>query len=798
MPTSGIASRARPPPQAEQNLNQLDQPAAMTAQQDPPATAPAISLVMPTITWGPPFACCLQAALAGLAPSDELLLVFDGPPSELPPWLEATATKVLHTGQRSGPAAARNLAATQARGEILLFVDADVELHPDAVERVRRHFGADPSLQALFGSYDDRPAAAGVVSRFRNLLHHHTHTCQPGPACTFWAGCGAVRRERFLALGGFDAKAYHHPCIEDIELGLRLHDDGGKILLDPTIQGTHHKRWTLSLMVRTDIQQRAIPWSRLLLSRRQIPPTLNLSISARISAGLSLVVPLALAATTLPMLNPWPALIAIGALMVILLLNRSFLGLLLRQGGIMLAAPGAALQLLYLIYSSLSFTAVVIMDFLNRPLRSPAWLKNTPNRVSQLLWVAVLLMGFWNIYSIMRGSLNLLANEGLGWDIKQRYDEWLLFRDQIYPHGSLASDAEKSLPYFRTTVYLPWALPMFAGLFAWGGLMQGKILMLVTNLAGIATIAFAGKQCLRPWGTAASWFGAFLPLTIRGLNLCLTMGQFSAACVGLLTLQWLLLQRQKPLSAGLCWALAMIKPQIAVTFALPLLLPQYRKGLWLGSGILAGLSVVALWHTGTHPIAFLVSWLKSLQYFADLSPNLTGVITNSNLGNSGVFAISLIGIVVAIAGSACIAASRSKLIRKLWARLTQASISMELAGISAIAGVTLFYHGPYDNIMLYPALLCCWLITFKRPTLGNALLTTLITVSTSAPSSLFFGLPGYQIFQVLTWLTVGIVLLLRIASGQAASSPLALGLLPLSPPRAKPDLPGSSRSVRRG
>jgi glycosyltransferase involved in cell wall biosynthesis len=183
----------------------------MTTQQDPPATAPAISLVMPTITWDQPFACCLQAALASLAPSDELLVVFDGPTSELPTWLEASAATVLHTGQRSGPAAARNLAAKEARGEILLFVDADVELHPDAVERVRRHFGADQSLQALFGSYDDRPAAAGVVSRFRNLLHHHTHTSQPGPACTFWAGCGAVRRERFLALGGFDAEAYRQP-----------------------------------------------------------------------------------------------------------------------------------------------------------------------------------------------------------------------------------------------------------------------------------------------------------------------------------------------------------------------------------------------------------------------------------------------------------------------------------------------------------------------------------------------------------------------------------------------------------
>ena len=122
---------------------------------------------------------------------------------------------------------------------------------------------------------------------------------------------------------------------------------------------------------------------------------------------------------------------------------------------------------------------------------------------------------------------------------------------------------------------------------------------------------------------------------------------------------------------------------------------------------------------------------------------------------------------------------------------------MELAGISAIVGATLFYHGYYDNIMLYPALLCCWLITLKRPTLGNTILAALITVSLSAPVSLFFALPGYQMFQVLTWLTAGIVLILRIASGQAASSPLAIGLLPFNPLGAKPDLPGSSRSVRR-
>lgn len=49
---------------------------------------------------------------------------------------------------------------------------------------------------------------------------------------------------------------------------MRHSESGARILLDPAIQGTHHKQWTLASMVATDIRQRAIPWSRLLLLQR--------------------------------------------------------------------------------------------------------------------------------------------------------------------------------------------------------------------------------------------------------------------------------------------------------------------------------------------------------------------------------------------------------------------------------------------------------------------------------------------------------------------------------------------------
>ena len=84
-------------------------------------------------------------------------------------------------------------------------MDADVAVHADAFRRIRAAFTADPGLTAVFGSYDDDPPALGAVSGFRNLLHYHVHQSSAGPAGTFWAGLGAVRRDAFAEAGGFDS-----------------------------------------------------------------------------------------------------------------------------------------------------------------------------------------------------------------------------------------------------------------------------------------------------------------------------------------------------------------------------------------------------------------------------------------------------------------------------------------------------------------------------------------------------------------------------------------------------------------
>ena len=241
----------------------------------------------------------------------------------------------------AGPAQARNEGVRQASGDVLAFVDADVLVHGDALARIRAAFDDDPDLAAVFGSYDDAPRDPGVVSGFRNLLHHHVHQSAPGPAATFWSGLGAIRRDAFEALGGFD-EVRHPQYIEDIELGMRLAAAGRRCVLDPRIQGTHLKALTLRSMVATDFAGRGVPWVALLLRTRaggQERAALNLAPRHRASAAAALTAAVAIAAR-----RPAVALGAMGALVAI---NRDLYALLARRRGPAQAVAGVGLHALH-------------------------------------------------------------------------------------------------------------------------------------------------------------------------------------------------------------------------------------------------------------------------------------------------------------------------------------------------------------------------------------------------------------------------------------------------------------------
>jgi glycosyltransferase involved in cell wall biosynthesis len=319
---------------------------------------PDITVILPVYNGSAFLGRCLTALTASDYPSFECIVVNDSSTDGSEAIARKFPVRVLDlAGGPFGPAYARNRGAEAARGKILFFVDADVVLVPGALHRIATLFEEQSTLAAAFGSYDALPEAPGVVSQYRNLLHHFVHQNGNSEASTFWAGCGAIRRSVFEAVDGFNERRFQRPSIEDIELGYRLRQSGYRILLDKSLQGTHLKRWTLWSVIRTDIQCRAIPWARLMLETDRTPNDLNIKTAQRVSGVLVVLSCLFLALAPLKL----EALGLAGLTMIgVVILNRELYGFFLKRRGLWFAGACIPLHFLYFFYSTLSYVFVWI------------------------------------------------------------------------------------------------------------------------------------------------------------------------------------------------------------------------------------------------------------------------------------------------------------------------------------------------------------------------------------------------------------------------------------------------------
>jgi GT2 family glycosyltransferase len=260
------------------------------------------SVIVPVCHGGAKFEACLASVAAAVQPGDEIVVVADGEGDGSWRIGERMGARVVKLPKSGGPGQARNFGAESSKSDILFFVDADVTVRSDAVQRVRSAFEKEKDLAALIGSYDEEPAEANFHSQFKNLFHHFVHQHGSTEASTFWGACGAIRREIFLKFGGFD-QSYGRPSIEDIELGYRLKAASQKIRLLPDLQVKHLKRWDAQSLIHTDMLDRAAPWTELIWDYiiRRKPRGLN-DLNLRRSYRLSLISSFLLVAVSIAVL----------------------------------------------------------------------------------------------------------------------------------------------------------------------------------------------------------------------------------------------------------------------------------------------------------------------------------------------------------------------------------------------------------------------------------------------------------------------------------------------------------------
>jgi glycosyltransferase involved in cell wall biosynthesis len=323
---------------------------------------PYISVIIPVHNGSGYIASCIEALRKSTYRDFEIIVVDDASDDDTAEICRSFGFKVIALSARGGPAVARNEGVKRASGEIVLFIDSDVLVSENTLEKVAESLLGNQEISAVFGSYDDCPSSPDFLSQYRNLLHHFVHQRSDTDAETFWAGCGAVRRDVFTELGGFDEKRFPLPSIEDIELGYRLRQKGYRIMLDKSLQVKHLKHLLWRSVIRTDIFNRALPWSNLILETNVMPGDMNLRFSDRVSTALSSLLLICLIVIVLGLTGIFHAVILVRVavftliiLAALLILNRDLYGFFIRKRGLKFTLLAIPMHFFYYLYCGASF-----------------------------------------------------------------------------------------------------------------------------------------------------------------------------------------------------------------------------------------------------------------------------------------------------------------------------------------------------------------------------------------------------------------------------------------------------------
>jgi mycofactocin system glycosyltransferase len=307
-----------------------------------PSAWPEVSIIVAARDRHASTRACIRSLLTLDYPETvrEIIVVDDASEPPLAPALDGLPIRIIRLDRNLGQSAARNLAATEATGEILAFIDNDCLAAPDWLATLVPHL-ADGTV-GIVGGRVIAPPASGRVAAFeavRSPLDMGVIGGPVGPVevVAYLPTCNfLIRRDIFLAVGGFMPEMR---LGEDVDLTWRALAQGTKALYVPAGQVTHHHRNQLDALLRrradygsseADLQRRHPAAHRVLQSPRLVLLALLTITVAALSWPLAAA--LGLAVTALLVAEAIGKRRRIGRIGVSLPLSRVFAAVLREHG----------------------------------------------------------------------------------------------------------------------------------------------------------------------------------------------------------------------------------------------------------------------------------------------------------------------------------------------------------------------------------------------------------------------------------------------------------------------------------
>lgn len=169
---------------------------------------PKISVIIPTYNEQGVIGNCLESLSRQDYPNFELIVIDDGSLDSSVSQVENQRGKVksltLLKQKHFGPGAARNLGVKHAKGEILVFVDADMEFEPDFISKLVAPIIAEKTI-GTFSKEEYLLNEGDLIARFWNLnLGREAERMVPKNYPNFSPVFRAIRKSAFETAGGFD------------------------------------------------------------------------------------------------------------------------------------------------------------------------------------------------------------------------------------------------------------------------------------------------------------------------------------------------------------------------------------------------------------------------------------------------------------------------------------------------------------------------------------------------------------------------------------------------------------------
>ncbi|MCH7701188.1 MAG: glycosyltransferase family 2 protein [Planctomycetes bacterium] len=210
-----------------------------------------LSIIIPTFNTAHVIGECLSAILQQVEERRDIqvIAVDDASTDDTVERIKSHGVTVIERATNGGSARSRNLGARHASGTWLIFLDADVLLPAGSLARLERLVDESAEIpgRTFQGVFSADNQVAGLASAFYNYEQHYVQLSMPRTTNYVNTSLFCIRRDEFLAIGGFDEGLR---LCEDTEFGLRWWNAGNTVRLVPELAVRHVKSITFRGVTR--------------------------------------------------------------------------------------------------------------------------------------------------------------------------------------------------------------------------------------------------------------------------------------------------------------------------------------------------------------------------------------------------------------------------------------------------------------------------------------------------------------------------------------------------------------------